>query len=453
VDGRGQALLPGGFLRAVRDCFGDGAVPVERQRMLIEGYLTRDPVCESEARSQFAAAVSGRDGPTAHPDLSAALCEHLGWARQAAAARFRSADYNRFDGWVAAPAALSAVRGRFGPDKVFSPTALEAYVSCPFRFLLEHVLRLEELDEPGEEVEHTRRGAAYHRALSRLHAKLGAADPEMTRDKLPESIGPELLAEIDRAVGEYAARAPSPASRKLWELEGKRLHRSAAKYRGHWEDFLGPWRKAGAPLDPRLLEADFGLGPAAPQVQSAAGPDGIVPLVISVGGVEVRIGGRIDRVDVAELDDGLGFWVIDYKTGRSANYSAAGLTRFEKLQLPLYALAVERVFFPGRRARPLGLAYWLVTDKGPKPVLPGGRQAQGWLSDPKKWVTFRKQLEEWVAKVVGRIREGHFPLAPRSDTCTDTCPYGQVCRISQSRHVGKVWELTPPGADSATAAD
>ena len=229
---------------------------------------------------------------------------------------------------------------------------MEAYVSCPFRFLLEHVVRLEELDEPGEEVEHTRRGAAYHRALARLHARLGQAGPDLTRGKLPETVGPELLAEIDRAVGEYAARAPSPASRKLWELEGKRLHRSAGNYRGHWEDFLGPWRKAGAPLDPRLLEADFGLTAAAPNVQSAAGAAGTVPLVISFGGVEVRIGGRIDRVDVAELDDGLGFWVIDYKTGRSANYSVADLARFVKLQLPLYALAVERVFFAGRKARP-----------------------------------------------------------------------------------------------------
>ena len=55
-----------------------------------------------------------------------------------------------------------------------------------------------------------------------------------------------------------------------------------------------------------------------------------------------------------------------------------------------------------------------------------------------------------MATVVGRIRDGHFPLAPRSDTCTDTCPFGQVCRISQSRNVGKVWDLARPGA-AATA--
>lgn len=449
VDERGQPLLPAGFLRSVRECFADGAIPVERQRMLIEGYVTRDPLSPAEGRSRFAVAMTGSDPPSKHPDLPADLCEHLGWARQVAAARFRADDFNRFDGWVDSARALAGVRERFGPDRVFSPTALESYVSCPFRFLLEHVLRLEELDEPGEEVEHTRRGAAYHRALARLHRKLGESEPELTKARLPDTVGADLLAEIDTAVREYADRAPSPASRRLWELEGKRLHRSAAKYRGHWEDFLAPWRATGATLAPRLLEADFGLPATTPQVQSAAAAEGVAPLVISVNGVEVRIGGRIDRVDVAELDDGIGFWVIDYKTGRSANYTAAELAKFQKLQLPLYALAVERVFFPGRRARPLGLAYWLVTDRGPKPVLPGTRQALGWLSDPKQWATFRKQLEEWVTKVVGRIRDGHFPLAPRSDTCTDTCSFGPVCRIGQSRNVGKVWDLTPPGAGPA----
>jgi ATP-dependent helicase/DNAse subunit B len=445
VDEKGQPLLPGSFLRAVRECFVGNAIPVERQRMLIEGYLTRHPLSAAEGRSRLAAHMQMSNSATAHPDLPADLCEHLTRARQVAAARFASRDFNGYDGRLDSPAALAAVCDRFGPQRVFSPTALEAYISCPFRFLLEHALRLEGLDEPVEEVEHTRRGAAYHRALARLHGRLREADPEMTRSMLPESVGPVLLAEIDRAVREYADQASSPASRKLWELEGRRLHRSAKRYRGHWEGFLDPWRKAGVSLDPQFLEADFGLSPPA-QVQSPFGTAGSTPLVISVGGVEVRIGGRIDRVDVAELDDGLGFWVIDYKTGRSANYSATDLARFEKLQLPLYALALERVFFSGRKARPLGLAYWLVTDKGPKPVLPG-RQTVDWLSDPKKWAVFRQQLEEWVVKLAGRIRDGQFPLAPRKENCTESCSFGQVCRITQSRNVGKFWNLDPSVAE------
>jgi ATP-dependent helicase/nuclease subunit B len=442
VDERGQPLLPGTFLRSICECFEADAIPVERQRMLIDGYVTQSPRSAAEARVQFAATRRGPGSDWRRPGLPDELCEHLRWAEGVAAARFRTGDYLQYDGWLVDAGARTVVRERFGADRVFSPTALEAFVACPFRFLLEHVLHLEELEEPGEEVEHTRRGAAYHRALSRLHQKLRLIDPEMPRATLPEHIGADLRTELDLAVAEYAARAPSPASKRLWELEGRRLHRSADRYRAHWEAFIDPWRKARTYLAPELLEADFGLKAA------ATGAIDVPPLVLSVGGVEVRIGGRIDRVDVAELDDGVGFWVIDYKTGRSTSYSAAGLHRFEKLQLPLYALAVERVFFPRRKVRPLGLAYWLVTDTGPKPVLPG-RQSAAWLADPNAWEIFRTQLESWVSTVVGRIRDGRFPLAPRSDTCTDTCPYGQVCRISQSRHVGKAWDLALPGADDA----
>jgi RecB family exonuclease len=167
-------------------------------------------------------------------------------------------------------------------------------------------------------------------------------------------------------------------------------------------------------------------------------------LVIQVDGVEVRIGGRIDRVDVAELAGELGFWVIDYKTGRGQHYTAASIERFERLQLPLYAIAVERVLFAGKTARPLGLAYWMVTADGAKPVLPGKRKQLSWLTDTAAWAKFRAQLESWVATLAGHIRAGDFPLAPRSEDCTDTCQFGPVCRIAQARAVGKEWNLELP---------
>ena len=253
--------------------------------------------------------------------------------------------------------------------------------------------------------------------------------------ELPEGVGEQLARQVGRAVEEYALRAPSAASRELWRLEGERLKRSAARYRGHWQAFREPWREKNAAPTPFALEADFGTpGEGVPEA-----------LTIRVGEVEVRIGGRIDRIDLTDLGDGVGFWVIDYKTGRATNYSAAQVERFEKVQLPLYALAVERVLLKDRPARPLGLAYWLVTDTGPKPVLPAGKRALlTWLADPGRWAKFRDQLEAWVAALVGHVRAGDFPLAPRSEHCTDTCGFGPVCRISQSRSTGKVFPLALP---------
>jgi ATP-dependent helicase/nuclease subunit B len=245
----------------------------------------------------------------------------------------------------------------------------------------------------------------------------------------------ELLAQLERAIEEYAARAPSRATAELWRLEGVRLKRAAHRYRGHWHEFRKPWREKNATPRPLKFEADFGV----------LGNNPLEPLLISVGGIDVRIGGRIDRVDVTDLEGITGFWVIDYKTGRATNYQSSQVERFEKLQLPLYALAVERVLLKDGPTRPLGLAYWLVTDSGPKPMLPSGkRSVLSWLSDSGKWKRFRTQLETWVTSLVGHIRAGDFPLSPRSDHCTDICAFGPVCRIAQSRHTGKLFGLTLP---------
>ena len=56
----------------------------------------------------------------------------------------------------------------------------------------------------------------------------------------------------------------------------------------------------------------------------------------------------------------------------------------------------------------------------------------------------REQLERWVATLVENIREGVYPLKPRSEHCTQTCAFGQVCRITQARAVEKEWSLPLP---------
>jgi ATP-dependent helicase/nuclease subunit B len=361
------------------------------------------------------------------------LFAHLRDAAELVRRRFHSREYSPYDGLLRQSGVLADLRERFGPDKVLSPTALESYVACPFRFFLEQVLRLEPLEDPAEEVEHTRRGAAVHRALARLHHRLKSDEVHAPTPELDD----RFTAELRGAIEEYAGRVSSPAAQALWRLEGRRLERAAARYRLHWEKFQSPWREHGSVPRPHWFEAEFGLDPAA-----SPHP----PLVLRVDGVEVRIGGRIDRIDITELPDGsLGFWVIDYKTGRSIYYGGGDLVAMRRLQLTLYALAVERVLLAD--ARPLGLAYWLVADAGPKLALPAGRSPSAWLTSAEQWPRFRQQLEKWVATLVSHIRRGDFPLKPRSEHCTDTCPFGQVCRIAQSRSVEKDWELPLPSAE------
>ncbi len=426
VDAKGQEQLPSSFLADWRE--QNPSVAVTKQKMLIQNYAAEEAYSDAERRVRFANSFVKGKSANHITGLPKPVVENLKRAYQIAQARLDEKTFNRFDGGLLSEflnANLELLgRGHvLESDHVFSPTALETYVACPFRFWLEQVLGIEPLDDPPNEVEQTRRGSAVHRAMARYHASGPTADNA-------DAIAAGVRSQLDKAVEEYRTRSGSPVTAALWELEGLRLHRTASRYPDQWQSFREKEAKNGPTPKPQLFEAAFGLTHTQDRPSQP-------PLVLTIDNVEVRIGGTVDRIDAAELPDGLGFWIIDYKSGRGTYYPATAVARLEALQLPLYALAAERVLFPGKPARPLGLAYWLVTDAGPKSVL------------PKKvaWDRFRDQLELWVVSLVTHIRKGAFPLAPRSKTCTATCPHGPVCRIAQHRNTGKRFDLYPPPAE------
>jgi ATP-dependent helicase/DNAse subunit B len=183
VDERGQPLLPSSFLSSLLDLFEPGAVPVERRSMLIEGFDRDVPLSPAEQRVRLA--------------LAGVVDSHLRDARELARQRFHDRGFSPFEGQFRDPDIIAAVSRIFRPERVFSPTALEDYVACPFRFFLGHVLRLEPLEEPREEIEVTRRGQSFHRALSRLHIQLRKDGINQPSPDLEQRIAEQLMAAIN----------------------------------------------------------------------------------------------------------------------------------------------------------------------------------------------------------------------------------------------------------------
>ena len=152
---RAQELLPCSFLREYLD-----QSPIKsstQQRMLLDRYFEQEPMSEAELCTQFARIRSQRL-------LTPQIFENLSRAQTVARARFDTAEFTAYDGELRSSAVGTELANQVGTNRVFSPTALENYIACPFRFLLQHVLRLEPLEDPSEEVEYTRRGSAFHRA-------------------------------------------------------------------------------------------------------------------------------------------------------------------------------------------------------------------------------------------------------------------------------------------------
>jgi RecB family exonuclease len=145
----------------------------------------------------------------------------------------------------------------------------------------------------------------------------------------------------------------------------------------------------------------------------------------------VKIRGKIDRVDVLASGDGVEFRVIDYKTGSCP--SQKEVQSLDMVQLPLYALAVERHLLAEQKAGLHDLGYWELREKGYRPV------------GQFEWVTLREELQDRIVAAVERLRTGRFEVQPRRDDCTSHCDYSLVCRVAQVK-ASRKGEAAVPGS-------
>ncbi|MGL4419928.1 MAG: PD-(D/E)XK nuclease family protein, partial [Gemmataceae bacterium] len=438
TDPRGQQLLPSSFLSDLIRRFPTGSIPTTRQRMLTDRYAVGTLSTAAEERIAVARTIAAAESTPKPTLISKSQLRWLHEAKQLNFARSRFKKCGPYDGKLTHPATLNRLAEQTTTNRPWSPTALETYITCPFRYWLQHLLRIQPLENPSDELEATRRGAATHRGLARFHAAL--------RDRMAEPCDDaELQKYLLGTMQEYAERASSPALRKLWMLEGQRLIRSLRRYRHDWESFRETWQEQGITPAPYKLELGFGLGPH----PNPTAPDDGPALELRLPNSVFRLHGRIDRIDQALLPDGsTGYWIIDYKTGSDAAYGARAVAELEKLQLALYALAVEELFL--KKARPLGLLYWFLQKDGPRlvfPAKPRGKTKAVTLQlfeNPEVWPSYRQTLLGWVEQLLQEIHAGNFSLLPRADDCSQRCGYGLACRISSARRDEKIRPLSLP---------
>ncbi len=344
-----------------------------------------------------------------------------------------------YDGLLAGdPAIVAALAERFGEGAVFSPTALETYADCPFRFYLERALGLAPLPEADPDLTAQERGSLVHRIACRFYSG-------WKRDgngAVTEACYPDALRLILSTGREEADRFAftSPA----WVADKEHLLGSPAAGRGLLERFLRHEAEiAASGLLPQAFEVSFGLPLVPGEVDAASTTDAVA---IPLGGETIRLRGRVDRVDV--LPDGR-FTITDYKTGIS-HPGLKDIAAGKALQLPLYIRAVEALtgmqgvagtYYTLRRGevrnRPV---FWDAGLKDCFACFPGSRQ--GSVEDVRELV---ETALFWTKHYLAGIRGGCFP--PRSDAgpCPAYCGFKTVCRFDGLRLLNA--EVNADGTD------
>jgi ATP-dependent helicase/DNAse subunit B len=279
--------------------------------------------------------------------------------------------------------------------------ALENFADCPVKWLVEDLLKPDELVPDPEAMV---RGSYAHEVLSHTYRRLREETGE-------RRITHDNLAEVERILLEELRDRSSS-----FQLSPKQTRVRAAARRLEFDllRYLRAEADSDSRFEPVELERAFGL-------------EGSEPVELD-GGLRVR--GRIDRVDE---HDGMAL-VIDYKTGKKVDrYKVASWEPENRFQAALYMLVVEKLL--GLRAA--GGVYVALGNE--KDTRPRGMIAADVDGLGERWVSSdRLDAHEFQAKLdwaLGRIRETDAlmrggELCARPDSCdwNGGCKYPSICR-------------------------
>ncbi len=453
LDDAAQPLLPSPFLSEIEEAFGPGEIPRFEQTDLSPIPTDDEPLCEADFRVKaVATALEGnvsllaallREGtgisgkPQAEDSIFPLLAGldliHLRQDRD----RFGPAE-----GVLPSDAARDRLESLFPPSHTFSATNLERYASCPFRYFMERVLKIEPIEDLALEFDVLERGSVAHEVLAKFHARVNArlGGPASPLRLDPAEFDSIMVASIADSL---PPETGNPVQAALREVNRRLVVEWLEQYRDQCEKYDEQWKDLEKPMAPMFFEASFGRDEVEP-------PSTAKPLDFVSEGQTFHIAGKIDRVDVGMAAGETVFNVLDYKTGGAGKISPDSVKAGLTLQLPIYALAVMELFLPERDAWPWRAAYWYVRDGGFKP-----RQAltmywndQGRIELDREWEDIRDGLAEVVAGLVHAIRSGRFPICSADDRCTGYCPYRSVCRINHVRSLEKTCQPTSMSSQS-----
>ncbi len=258
------------------------------------------------------------------------------------------------------------------PDPV-SPTSLELYLRCPFKYFSRYLLGLEEEEDVDEMLTPLEHGRILHDLLQEGFEAWDAGSDT------PRPITPETYEEALATFRDIAVKKIPPEHRRveLTRLFGGAGEAGAIEWLLRWELDRGP-------LERRLVEYAFQS-----PLRLETGPRGEKPWF-------VQIKGRVDRADI---DTGGGLHVFDYKSGRAPD---AAVT----LQVPLYAMCLsQELGAPVQEA-----AYLSFRDRRPIPR-----------------ANFQK-ASALLVDTYGAIQRGEFPPKPHKDLLCYSCGFVGVCR-------------------------
>lgn len=297
-------------------------------------------------------------------------------------------------------------------QKGLSPTALELYAQCPFRYFARQALQLIPLERPETilGLEPAEEGQLYHQILCLFHNNLyqlqyfQASREKIDINKHLEQTTNEIF---QRFAQDHPIRYPV-----LWEV----------------------WQEEARDILQRLIEKDLG----------GLAESGFIPTYFEVktqtsfplSGQEIlsglRLSGRLDRIDIKKHGSAIRFRIIDYKfkAGTSPKKEDRGLAeaaiRAQRLQPPIYLLLASSFLREKQRE----------SHPGPEAVI-FQFIAPVWPDDPLAVSEFPgdcwdsplgDQIAQNLSLLLEGVKAGLFFIIPEDQGYCRFCEFSTICR-------------------------
>jgi len=317
----------------------------------------------------------------------------------------RSTAFTVWDGNITSLVGKSRRLGVPG-ESAHSPTRLERWAKCPFRYYLQHILEVPVLERPEEilTISALDRGSLVHEILERFVKTLQENGQLPGYGEPWDATHRALLMEI---AGEEFTKTESlglTGRPLLWDVV-------MSEIRDDLSLFLKKDNELRVQMMTRPVEVEwrFGFGEA----------DQCPPVVLDIGrGQRIMFRGVIDRLDSDE--SGQKLFIVDYKTGGSYPFRDMKdnpLGGGTHLQLPVYALAARSGF--GQECE-VQAAYWFISARA------GFETREIILSEH-----LERNFGSTVRLIVSCIEGGLFPANPGSggagfNNCA-YCDYARIC--------------------------
>ncbi len=294
------------------------------------------------------------------------------------------------------PATLAALQPHRLANRSYSPSSLQHFSACPYRFVLQAIFQFRPREEPArlEQMDPLTRGALFHAAQFELFRALAGANLlPVTQGRLPATLD---LA--DRVLDRVAARYEedlAPAIPRVWKSEIENLR----------TDLRGWLQQVGATQPdwiPAHFEFGFGLPPDPQRDPASTNKEAVI-----LDGIRLR--GSIDLIERHGVSGALR--VTDHKTGKSPKDRPQYVGGGAILQPLLYAHAAETLLSQSVESGRL----FFCTQRGDFSSFDIPLNGES-----------RQRLRRVLETIDRSIEEGFLPAAPQTGACA-LCDYGAVC--------------------------